>query len=418
MTKPTTRRTARRGRGRLALIGALLLTTAACDGLLDVEIPGSVEESDLNNPALAPTLFNSALGLFECAFVNYVATVGVLTEEYVVSSGWLNDNIWGWRGIELNSAAGGCSNNRDASGFGAYTPLQAARYFLEDAISRIESFDAAEVPNQGAMVAELTAHAGYAYTLLGEGFCSMAIDQGPELQPGQVLQEAEAYFTAAINNPASSENVRRIALLGRARVRLDRGNATGAASDAVQIPQGWVHRIQYATVQGSRENRVYNVTNRNLFLSVAPEYRDLEVGGTPDPRVPVADSGINGHDGVTRHFYQRKYTSAASPITLASWAEAKLILAEAAGGAGAVQHINELRAAQGIAPLQNPDVSNMLPVVLEERRRQLFTEGHRLNDMLRHGIPFPQGTNHKGQTYGPATCLPLPDQERDSNPNL
>ena len=48
----------------------------------------------------------------------------------------------------------------------------------------------------------------------------------------------------------------------------------------------------------------------------------------------------------------------------------------------------------------------------------LFTEGHRLGDMLRHNIPFPTGTNHKGQTYGPITCLPLPEQERLNNPNL
>jgi hypothetical protein len=57
-------------------------------------------------------------------------------------------------------------------------------------------------------------------------------------------------------------------------------------------------------------------------------------------------------------------------------------------------------------------------VVLEERRRQLFLEGHRLNDMLRHDLPFPTGENHKGQAWGPITCMPLPDQERLNNPNI
>jgi hypothetical protein len=68
--------------------------------------------------------------------------------------------------------------------------------------------------------------------------------------------------------------------------------------------------------------------------------------------------------------------------------------------------------------LTDAEAANIEATVLEERRRQLFSEGHRLGDMLRNDIPFPTGTNHKGQTYGPTTCLPLPDQERLNNPNL
>jgi hypothetical protein len=402
--------------------GAVLLLPAmtACDGLLDVEIPGAVSEADLNNPALAVPLFNSGLGAFECAFANYVATVAVLTEEYIVSSGWLNDNIWGWRGIETRSAPGTCSNNRNASGFGAYTPIHEARFLLESTMDRIEGFEEAAVPNKEQMLITLNAYTGYAYTLLGEGFCEMAIDQGPLIQPVEVLQRAEAYFTEAVNRSTAEmdDDIRFMALLGRARVRLNLGNAAGAASDAGEIPVNWEHVADYSTIQGNRENRLYNITIRNSFLSVSPNYRDLMVGGVADPRVPAVNSGAAGHDGTTPHWRQRKYLTADAPIPIASWAEAKLIRAEALGGSQAVNEINELRAAQGIAPLENPDVANMLPVILEERRRQLFSEGHRLNDMLRHDIPFPTGTNHKGQTYGPTTCMWLPDQERDSNPNL
>lgn len=405
----------------VALAGLVALPTlTACDGLLNVEIPGAVSEDDLNNSALARTLFNSGLGAFECAFGNYVATVGVLTEEYVVSSGWLNDNIWGWRGIETRTAPGACSNNRNASGFGAYTPLQGARFMLESTLERIEKFDPASVPGRDQMITTLNAYTGYTYTLLGEGFCEMAIDQGPVIQPAEVLRRAEAHFTEAINRSGagSDANVRLLALLGRARVRLNLGNKSGAAADAAEIPEGWRYDAKYSTIQGSRENRVYNVTIRNLFLSVSPAYRNLTVAGEPDPRVPFVNTGLFGHDGTTQQFRQLKYPTADAPIALASWVEAKLIRAEALGGSDAVNEINQIRAAQGIAPLQGHDVANMLPTILEERRRQLFSEGHRLNDMLRHKIPFPQGTNHKGQTYGPTTCLWLPDQERDANPNM
>lgn len=419
--KGARRRAAAFRRGVLTVAAALLMSTmTACDGLLDVDIPGAVSEEDLNNPALAVPLFNSGLGAFECAFGNYVATVGVLTEEYIVSSAWLNDNIWGWRGVETQSAAGTCSNNRNASGFGAYTPLHEARFIIESTIDRISAFDVAAVPDRDQMVTTLYAYAGYAYTLLGEGFCEMAIDQGPLMQPAEVLQRAEADFTEAIDRSGTSldPDIRLLALLGRARVRLNLGDAAGAAADAAAIPAGWRYVADYSTLQGNRENRLYNITVRNSFLSVAPEYRGLTVTGEPDPRVPVENSGAFGHDGTTEQWVQRKYLTADAPIPIASWEEAKLIIAEALGGAQAITAINELRAAQGIAPLDSPDPANMLPVILEERRRQLFSEGHRLNDMLRHDIAFPTGTNHKGQTYGPTTCLWLPDQERDNNPNL
>ena len=38
--------------------------------------------------------------------------------------------------------------------------------------------------------------------------------------------------------------------------------------------------------------------------------------------------------------------------------------------------------------------------------------------MLRHDLPFPTGTNHMGQFLGDVTCLPLPLQERENNPNI
>jgi hypothetical protein len=73
---------ARGGRAAAALLVTWLsIGATACDSLLEADIPGRVEESALNDPALATTLVNSALGQFECAYGNYVATVGVLTEE-------------------------------------------------------------------------------------------------------------------------------------------------------------------------------------------------------------------------------------------------------------------------------------------------------------------------------------------------
>jgi len=130
--------------------------------------------------------------------------------------------------------------------------------------------------------------------------------------------------------------------------------------------------------------------------------------------------GDTGNDSATEQWFQLKYTAAGSDIPIASWEEARLILAEARLDE-AVTHINELRAAQDLAPLVTTGLETdpeLLDIVLEERRRQLWLEGHRLNDMLRHDIEFPQGSNHKGQLYGPITCMPLPEDEKRANPNI
>jgi hypothetical protein len=410
----------RPGRVAAALLASwLVIGNAACDSLLDVDIPGRVEESALNDPALAPTLVNSALGQFECAYTNYVATVGVLTEEFLVSSFFVDANIWGWRGIELRTAEGTCAG-RNASGFGAYTPLQQARYLADDAASRIEGFDESVLPGKTLMLAQLAAYGGYAYLLLGEGFCEMAIDQGPLMMPEQVLEIAEQRFTSAITLAQSAANtdLANLAITGRARTRLNLGRNADAAADAALIPEGFVWNAEYSEVQERRENRVFNVNRRNSFLTVAPAYRDLTLGGVADPRVPVSDANRAGQDGVTPQWSQNKYSTVATPIPMASWLEAQLTIAEALAGEEARAAINRVRARQSLPLLTDAEAANIEATVLEERRRQLFSEGHRLGDMLRNDIPFPTGTNHKGQTYGPTTCLPLPDQERLNNPNL
>ena len=416
----TTPRLARRGRTALALaLLALHGPLAGCGGLLDVTNPNSVQEDDLANPALAQALVTSALGQFECAYASYVASTGVLAGEYVNASGWLDINGWGWRGVELYQITGGCPTNRDATGLGAYTPLQQARYLAESAAERIASYPADQVQRRDERLGLLAAYAGYATLLLGEGFCEMAFDQGPLLQPRSVLARAESLFTRAIQHAQAANNapLRHLATTGRARARLDQGNLAGAAADAEQVPAGFVWNAEYSTVDPRRENRVFNLNRRNRWLSVNPAYADLTVGSAADPRVAITNSNQVGHDGTTRHWFQNKYTTAASPIPMASWREAQLILAEARP-AEAVAAINRVRASQGLAALQPAAGDAPLALVLEERRRQLFSEGHRLNDMLRHRLPFPAGNNHKGQAYGPITCMPLPDQERLNNPNI
>ena len=405
------------------LLAGVLLAALACDSLLEVENPGRVPAEALGDPALAPVMQAAALQTAQCAYVEFAATAGMLSGEYWSANGFVNNHPWEWRGIvEIKSNPGSCNNGRATTSMGFYTPLQQARFQLDDQTQRLNGFTDAEVPNRQRMLAEAAAYSGYTYTLLGEGMCEMAIDNGPKMTSAQVWAIAEQRFTSAITlaTTINDASLRNMATVGRARVRLDLKNLQGAAADAALVPSGFVRNAEFSETTPTRENRIYNLTIRSDNLSVAPAYRNLTVNGVPDPRVKVNDMRRIGPDNSTPIWQQQKFIgSGAVNFPIASYAEAQLILAEAVGGQAAIDAMNRVRALSGIAPMQAPPAgTDVTDLVIEERRRQLFSEGHRYVDMLRKGLPFQTGVNRKGQTYSNLTCVPLPDVETRNNPNF
>jgi hypothetical protein len=402
-------------------LGLLLVPCVmACDNLLTVSNPGSVEATDLENPALAPTMLASALGRFECAYVNHILGAAMLSREFINSSNWAPINPFARRTEGLETSTGSCPDDRTSNAMGSYAPLQQARYLAENGARLIEGFPDAEVPNKTNVLAQLAAYAGYATQILGEGWCVMSFDLGPALTRKEVFERAEERFTTAIDlaQSAGNANLRLMALLGRARSRLNQGKLAEAATDADQIPEGFVWNATYSSITGQRENRIYNFHNLLKFVSSNFfEYRDLTIDGVPDTRVPIRDTGGLGQSGGVPMWAQEKYFAVTTPIPIASWREAQLIIAEARP-AEAAAAINRLRSSQGL-PAYTPSGNGVLADVLEERRRQLFLEGgHRYNDMLRHNLPFPIGRDHQDIQYGDITCLPLPRAEWENNPNI
>src|ERR1041385_7618849 len=158
----------------------------------------------------------------------------------------------------------------------------------------------------------------------------------------------------------------------------------------------------------------------NIIASAG--FRTLSFDGVPDPRPKVADAGRPSADPLRRLWLTSKYPTQDSPIALATGVEAKLILAEAQGGATAVGIINALHTRVGLpATFASTDPAVIQAQIIDERRREFFADGHRSYDILRYTLPLvpPAGTVHpQGGTYGNERCLPIPDIERDNNPNL
>jgi starch-binding outer membrane protein, SusD/RagB family len=402
----------------------------ACDRLLDVQNPGSVPAESLIDPTLAPTLVSAAMQTLQCGVEQFAATAGMLSGEYLSANGFVDNHVWEWRGvIEIKGAPGNCNFGRNTTSMGFYTPLQQARFQLDDAFNRLEKFSVTDVPKRDSLMAVMRAYAGYAYLLLGEGMCEMTVDGGPRMTSADAIVKAEERFTDAIARATTvnDQSILNMARVGRARARLDLKKLPEAAADANAVPTGFVRNAEFSEGGlAQRENRIYNLTIRNDFLSVADAYRNLTVNGVTgsvaDPRVKVRDAGRNGSDGATRMWQQQKFIAqtGGTPIPIASWNEAQLIYAEAVGGQAGFDALNKVRAANGVPLLTGPVPTGQAytNLVLEERRRQLFSEGQRYVDMLRYNLPFTTGVNRKGQTYSNLTCVPLPDAETRNNPNF
>lgn len=395
---------------------ALTLSLTACGDFLAVDLPTRVPAEVLNNPSLAGTLVLGAQADFECAFSEYIVSTGAWTDEFINATGWREATVWTQRlGAEYDAGTGNCPTTTFRGGFTVYLPLQLARGQAENAYSLIEGFNAADVPNREELLAKSAAYAGYATTLLGEAYCEMALDGGPVITPAEVLLVAETRFTTALGHAqaAGSTELANLARVGRARVRNYLGQKAQAAQDAELVSEGFVYNATYATSIPRRMNTININNNLNQALSVDPRFRGLEVNGVPDPRVPVQNAGRLGNDAVTPSWVQMRFPNLDSPVPIASWNEAQLIIAEAAGGQVAVAAINRLRDHWGLPNFASNDGAEIAAQIIEERRRELFLQGHRLSDHLRFGLPFNSGANHKGVAYAEEfTCLPLPPAER------
>lgn len=396
----------------LVLLAAQLLT--ACQGVLDVSLPGNVAASALDAPSLAPTLVDGAQADFECAFTQYVETTATWSNEVLNSSGGAEVVGWSARFTRPEAGTGQCptaTSNRGA--FTVYLPLQIARGQAELALEKLNGFTDAQVTGRALLLARAAFYSGYAHMLLSEGYCQLAVDAGPLLTPAAGLAIAEQKFSAAIAAASTTTNtsVLNAARLARARVRIALGNKSGAAADAKLVPAGFSFPATYAATPVRRRNTVMEDINLKFHLSVAPAYRGLTVGGVADPRVITTDAKRVGIDAVTPSWIQGKYTAPESPMPLATWDEAQLIIAEAEGGQSAIDAINRIRTKYNLPAYAGGSAAEITAQIIEERRRTLFLDGHAIADHLRFGIPFATGVDQKGVRYNTETCIPLPLSE-------
>lgn len=415
---------------RIAAILGLMVVLAACEGLLDVEAPGVVDAADLQDPNNADLLVSGTIADFECALGAYIVNSATLGNELRDASVTAARFPLDQRIIDPSSPFGvnSCAGNPP----GIYRPLSTARWTADNAVELLDEWSDEQVADRTRLIGEAAAHSGYAHVLMGEGFCTMVIEEhGPEVQPDAAFTAAVDRFTRAIEaaSQAGDADTENMALLGRARANLNLGNMQEAADDARALLQ---NDPQYERTAGTStaSSRRWNRLGDEFFggrVTVAPMYRDLTVDGVPDPRTESFNTETTGHDSVSEVWLALKVGSARNtdlrtrPVPMGSWREAHLIIAEAEGGQEAVNRINILRDHWDLPPFESSDPAEIQEQIIEERSRELFLEGHHLGDLRRFDLPLvpaPGEPYRQGGQYGSESCFPLPDVERNTNPNV
>ena len=402
-------------RSRWHLLGvAAALAITGCKDVLDVQFPGQIPSEQINAPALAATLVRSAVGDFECAYSNYAGGSAVHSDEYETANSNIPLANYGERSIlagENDYATGTCEGN-----FGMNLTLHTARLQAEDAYKKLSGWTDAQVANRESLMSQAKAYGGYAYLMLGEGFCEVSFDGAPVQPPTAALTLAETRFGEAITLATKTNNtdMLNLARVGMARAKLDLKKYGEAAQFAAQVTAGYVKNVDRGQESNRRWNKLWRLAEQQGAYTVAAAYRAMN-----DPRVVVVDAGRGAFNSEVRLWITKKYTGLTSPMRLASGIEANLIRAEALAqqdqAAAAMAIINARRGetAINLPPLTASTKAEAVAAVLDERRKELsFEGGHRLNDLLRYNIQWKVGSNpFTNRNYGPTRCWPHPTIE-------
>ena len=424
VTMPDASRVALRRAAATLLLGAVGL--GACADLLEVRNPGSLEEGQLANPALEQFLVNGAVGEFQFAYGTYVFWSGVLADET------FTDHPSGYKEFARHAF-----DDLDAANEDVYESLHRARQSADDAADRIKAIRGAGAASS-LNVARALVYGGYAYVLLGEGFCESPVDRSAALPSAELLSRGVARFDEGIAvasksaaDSAAARDLIHLAQVGAARAALGKGDMASARAYAAPVPESY-QRWAWYSANSFRENNFLHVAARldRPWLGVHPGFQALVDARIPKPAAPVPSLASHSILPPLRPSMYGGWSAAApgtpievgDDIRFASGLEARYIVVEAGGPGGAMlDFVNARRSAGGKAPVSLSG-SALVTELRVQRAIDFYLTGRRLGDLRRYARegtdPFPSGRFPIGDgVYGTMHCFIVPRSEKASNPN-
>jgi hypothetical protein len=276
-------------------------------------------------------------------------------------------------------------------------------------------------------------------------------DLGIPVSGADAFKLALASFDSALAAVGSATDsialrVKYSAQVGRGRALLGLGQKADAGTAVAGVPKTFSFNLTWPATQGKEDNLIWVLVNSARRYTVQ-DSADRQGGRIPngmpfvsakDPRVPTVQSPKFGFDGSTPYDGQLVFPTFNSPVPVANYVDAQLILAEsqlAANDAAWLTTLNALRAGPtsigainitGMAPLTDPGTAGArIDLLFRERAFWTFGRGQRLGDLRReirvYGktaaqvFPGEGGINpRKNANYGSDVNLPVPQAERNN----
>jgi hypothetical protein len=364
----------------------LALSLTACD--FDVVNPGVITEDALESPEAIDMITNGFIADVEAAFEDHVFHTGLASDELTFSGtrSWLFYM--------------GNGDMRTTDGEYTFDDAAKATWTTVQGIERLTDLEAS-----ADQVAVANLYAGFMHRTMGETYCAYVFDGGEMMDQDVWFTKALAYFQAAASG---SGDIGMAAKAGQAQTLMLLGRLSEAAQVAAGVPDDfawWAHYTDQDTSILWEETQ--NQTQASVWgtsIAALPEM---------DPRAPWEDQGIFGAGGTVEYYQQEKYEERTDDHALAKGWEMRLIEAEALLTSGqwqdAMDKINHVRSAQGIAEVTAASEAEAWTALKQERLVELWLEGRRLADLSRWNDPFLSGRDH---------CFPFSQGEINSNENL
>lgn len=409
-----------------------LVLFTGCDDLLSVENPNSLTEEDVTNPSAANGLKNGLL------------------HQLMVGTGWTwaatstaSDELY-WSG-SYESYANFDTGNLDVTTneilVAGFPEISQARYMGDLAVENITAIESDGELEDPTVLTKALIYSALTKIIIAENYDNFVLSDKMETNPpvGE-SNMASTFVDGAIGlldravNRAETDLLEAQALGLRARAKHYKGvweklnppgetpsdplvSGTGASADAQAALDlmGADYKAQFDYQSALFNNYMANQVNSRGEMQPQggedhprkdPIFNDLKTGDT-DPR---AEAIINDFTDIDT------YTENYSPLTWVSAREMHLIIAEEAVGtddAEARSHINTVRAMDGLPDVEPGD--DLEAFIEHERRANLYFQGRRLNDMYRFGTSAPQWDASQDPI---GTLLPIPENEREANPDV
>ncbi len=430
---------------RVLALGAVVVALGGCDSLLEVENPNNVKQDDLDNPTAAPAIANGAFAVTAQATSWMVLDHSSTTDELR----WVGSRD-GY--AQLNNGNDIANPNNEFID-AAFPIVAEARFAADDAIARLEKFNTEGTLANRTHLARAYLYGAIMYTSIATNYDDFVLSNRRTPQPNigeanmsRLYDTAIGYLDKALPIAEAANNADLVSqiLAMRTRAKYEKAvwakvnprgtiaadplvNSAAAEADGALFlartsNSAWRYRFAYSATTVTNNWGAW--VNERLELRPGDPYITPTADNKKVASVKMTDliNTTTVAPQLQRDITEMVATRQFGQITVLSWREVRLIMAEIALAKGNLTdfatHINAIRALDNLTPWSSTNTAHPSGRAMLEhmRRTNLFMQGKRLPDHYRFKVPSVHWIANSEAVRTPGTFFPIARIELDANP--